>query len=63
MNYSEKLRKLQERQEPKDGQSLENFSSSIYESTKIESEVHEARKYVKRAMEELPSRSTEISYE
>ena len=60
MNYSQKLKRLQERQQPDYKQySLDKaFSAEDYKS-----EIEEAQEYVTRAMEELPARSTEISYE
>lgn len=61
MNYSEKLRRLQERQNPQYGQSLEKCFASMDEST--EKEIDTASEYVKRAMAELSERSTKISYE
>lgn len=60
MNYSQKLKRLQERQQPDYKQySLDKaFSAEDYKS-----EIEEAQEYVTRAMEELPARSTEISYQ
>lgn len=60
MNYSERLKRLQERRNPDFKQySLDKaFSAEDYKT-----EVEEAQEYVMSAMEELPSRSTEISYE
>lgn len=55
MNYSQKLKRLQERQQPDYKQySLDKaFSAEDYKS-----EIEEAQEYVTRAMEELPARST-----
>ena len=60
MNYSEKLKRLHERRNPGFKQySLDKaFSAEDYKT-----EVEEAQEYVMSAMEELPIRSTEISYE
>lgn len=61
MNYSQKLQRLHERQNPNYRQfSLDKaFSTESFS----ESEIDEANEYVSKAMEELPKRSTEISYE
>ena len=62
MNYSRKLKRLQERQNPNYTQySLESSFSGMYESA--ENEFTKAKEYVEKAMEELPRQSTEISYE
>ena len=62
MNYSRKLKRLQERQNPNYTQySLESSFSGMYESA--ENEFAKAKEYVEKAMEELPRQSTEISYE
>ena len=62
MNYSRKLKRLQERQNPNYTQySLESSFSGMYESS--ENEFTKAKEYVEKAMEELPRQSTEISYE
>ena len=60
MNFSQKLRRLQERQSPNFRQySLDKaFSSEDYKP-----EIEAAQEYVISAMGELPPRSTEISYE
>lgn len=60
MNYSQKLRRLQERQNP----NIRQYSlEKAYIADSYKSELEDAQEYVIRAMEELPVRSTEISYE
>lgn len=62
MNFSKRLKRLEERQNPNyKSYSLESSFSAIHES--VENEFVKAKEYVKRAMEELPKRSTDISYE
>lgn len=61
MNYSEKLNRLYKRQNPFSTSSYSQIFSSANESVK--DEFYEAQEYAKRAMDELPKRSTEISYE
>ena len=58
MNYSERLNRTYERRNQQT--SLVGFSAA---SESTENEIDKARKYVELAMEELPIRSTEISYE
>ena len=60
MNYSQKLRRLQERQNT----NFRQYSlDKAFSSEDLKSEIEEAQEYVIRAMEELPICSTEISYE
>lgn len=61
MDYSQKLQRLRERQNP----NYRQFSLDKALSTESfsESGINEVNEYVLKAMEELPKRSTEISYE